>query len=97
MARIGHEHRSLIQRLMRAWMIIQGSEKKMDAALTFWMHIRPKHVPGLTRLTFELRSSRCVEDDQCDETKSIFTSRAPSAENTSLAITRLPVELQSFR
>ena len=31
---------------MHAWMIIQSSENKMDAALTVWMQIGPNHVVG---------------------------------------------------
>ena len=32
--------------VMHTRMVIQSSEKNMDAASTFWMHIRPKHVSG---------------------------------------------------
>ena len=78
-------------------MVIQSSENTMDAALTFWMHSRPKTFRAITRLPFELQSSRSVHLDQRDEIYLYARRELHTGENTFRAITLLSFELQSSR
>ena len=74
---------------MHTWMIIQSSDKKMDAVLTFWMHSAKIECRVITLLSFELQASRSVNLYQNGEIQTHARREFRLGENTFRAITLL--------